>query len=115
MSTPTPSYMIHVSITVAPASVHAFLHAVGILFQQVTAEPECTFVEILQKPDETGVFRFVEHWNATREWLHEVQLGKPYYGPYMEATEKLWLKPSKCSMRGEREKIEQRSTDQIML
>jgi len=92
-SFPVPNYIIHVTIIIAPSDVPEFLKAVEILFLQVTAEPECTFVQILQKPEQPGVFRFVEAWSATREWLHEVQLGKPYYAPYIAATEKMWLKP----------------------
>lgn len=109
---------LHVTIVIAPSDIPEFTKAISVLFDHVIAEPECKFVEILHKPEEPGVFRFVEIWNATRAWLYEVsgelakgmcfmtiitehlqvQIMKPYYEPYMAATKHMWLKPRKLQL-----------------
>ncbi|KAI3401212.1 hypothetical protein diail_11918 [Diaporthe ilicicola] len=48
-------------------------------------EPECLLFDVFQDPGQPGRFRFVEVWNASREWFENVQLRKPYY-------EDLWAK-----------------------
>ncbi|KAJ4292673.1 hypothetical protein N0V90_009336 [Kalmusia sp. IMI 367209] len=86
-----PGLSLHVTFHIDPAKVPAFLEALKPAYDVVTAEPECIFFEVFQMPDKPGVFKFVEDWNASMEWL--VNLKKEYYKPYLEATEPLYLKP----------------------
>lgn len=50
-------------------------------------------MEVMQSADEPGVVRLVEGWTQSKEWCMEVQIKKPYYAPYVEETEKMWIKP----------------------
>jgi hypothetical protein len=63
---------IHVSITVAPENVEKFLDALKPVYDAVVAEPNCTLFQVFHKAEEPGVFRFVENWNATVDWLVNV-------------------------------------------
>jgi quinol monooxygenase YgiN len=68
----TPSLSLHVSITVAPENVAAFFEALRPAYEGVIAEPECTFFQVFQNPEEPGVIKFVEDWNVTKEWFMTV-------------------------------------------
>ncbi|KAF2868754.1 Afadin and alpha-actinin-binding-domain-containing protein [Massariosphaeria phaeospora] len=88
-----PSFSLHVKITIAPENVQKFLDAAEVAFGLLADEPELTFFQMYQSADEPGVFKWVENWNATREWFLTVQIQKEYYKPYMAATEPLFIKP----------------------
>ncbi|KAF2792044.1 hypothetical protein K505DRAFT_190547, partial [Melanomma pulvis-pyrius CBS 109.77] len=64
-----PSFSLHVRITIAPENVDKFLEALKPAYEGVIAEPENTFFEVFQSPEEPGVLKFVENWNATKEWF----------------------------------------------
>ncbi|KAF2189254.1 hypothetical protein K469DRAFT_683683 [Zopfia rhizophila CBS 207.26] len=93
-----PSLSLHVKITMAPENAKAFLEALNPVYDAVVAEPENTFFEVYQSAEEPGVFKFVENWNATREWMVNVQLKKDYYKPYLEATKPMFIKPREIEM-----------------
>lgn len=67
-----PSVSLHVSITVAPENAQKLLELFQPCYDAVTAQPECVFFEVFQDPDTPGKFRFVENWNASREWIYDV-------------------------------------------
>ncbi|KAF2751192.1 hypothetical protein M011DRAFT_473700 [Sporormia fimetaria CBS 119925] len=93
MSPKTKGISLHVEITVAPENVDKFLEALKPCYEAVIAEEKCTFFEVFHSAENPGVFKFVENWDATVEWLMANQLNKPYYKPYLEATEPMWIKP----------------------
>lgn len=70
----TESFSLHVRITIAPENVPAFLEALKPAYDAVIAEPNCTSFEVYQSPEEPGVIKFVEHWNATKEWMMTVSV-----------------------------------------
>ncbi|KAF1993400.1 hypothetical protein P154DRAFT_527776 [Amniculicola lignicola CBS 123094] len=88
-----PSISLHVKVTVAPENREIFLAEFKKVYDLVVLEPECTFFELYENKDEPGAFKWVENWNATREWLMSVQIPKDYYKPYFAATEPLFIKP----------------------
>ncbi|KAF2470908.1 uncharacterized protein BDR25DRAFT_303506 [Lindgomyces ingoldianus] len=88
-----PTLSLHVTITIAPENVTKFLEALKPAYDAVIAEPECTFFEVYQSAEEPGVFKFVENWKATREWMINVQFKKDYYKPYLTITEPIYIKP----------------------
>lgn len=53
---------LHVSVTIAPENVGKFLDAFTPAFQNVIAEPECTFFAVYQNQDNPGELSWVEHW-----------------------------------------------------
>ncbi|OCK95915.1 uncharacterized protein K441DRAFT_554130 [Cenococcum geophilum 1.58] len=86
-------FSFHIKITVAPENAEKFLAALKPVFEGFAAEPECTYFEVFQDPENPGTFRLVENWNATKEQIFEVQLKKDYYKSYAAETEPLWIKP----------------------
>ncbi|OAL54225.1 hypothetical protein IQ07DRAFT_584802 [Pyrenochaeta sp. DS3sAY3a] len=93
-----PSVSLHVSITVAPENAQKLLELFQPCYEAVTAIPECVFFEVFQDPDTPGKFRFVENWNASRDWIFDVLLKKDLYKPYEAATKPLWIEPRKIEI-----------------
>ncbi len=69
---------LHVTITVAPSDVDAFLAALKPCYEAVTAELECTYFEVYHNPANPGELRFVENWSQSKEWFVEVSIALPY-------------------------------------
>ena len=65
-------FSLHVTITVAPSHIDAFLAAFRPCYDAVTAEPECTYFEIFHSLEEPGMFRIVENWTQSPQWFQEV-------------------------------------------
>jgi quinol monooxygenase YgiN len=61
------SFSAHVTLTIAPANIPAFLAALKPAYDAVIAEPENVFFQILQHPQKPGVFRFIETWDMSVE------------------------------------------------
>ena len=64
---------IHVTVTIDPRNEEAFLQALKPAFDAVCTEPGNTFFEVYKNSDKPGQFKFVENWNASKEWLIEVR------------------------------------------
>lgn len=63
---------LHVTVYIDPSSVPAFVEAIEPVYKAVCAEPECTFFEIYQSPENPGEISWVEHWAKSGEWLLNV-------------------------------------------
>lgn len=68
-----PALSLHVVITIAPENVDKFLDHLKPAYDKVCAEPENVYFEVFQDPERPGRFKFVEHWNCTREWFITVR------------------------------------------
>ena len=66
-------FSLHVTITIDPSNIDAFLSAFQPCYEAVVAEPDCTYFEVFHSLDEPGVFRFVENWTKSPEWFREVR------------------------------------------
>ncbi|KIW74459.1 hypothetical protein Z517_12399 [Fonsecaea pedrosoi CBS 271.37] len=86
-------FIIHVTLFFAPEHAPLALDACRTLFSEAWKDPRLDFCQVVQDADEPGTIRIQEEWNASRRYLDEVQLHKPYYIPYLQATEHLWIKP----------------------
>ena len=73
MSTFPYGVSLHVTVYIKPSDVNAFVAEFKAIYDIVAAEPECTYFEVFQSPDEPGVFHWVENWNQTTEWLMQVR------------------------------------------
>lgn len=71
-SSTIPALSLHVNITIDPENVDKFLGYLKPAYDGVCAEPECVYFEVFQDPEKPGRFRFVEHWNCTKEWFMSV-------------------------------------------
>lgn len=67
-----PSLSVHVKITIDPSDAEAFLKALQPTYEAVTAEPLNTFFEVYQDARTPGVFKLVENWNASVEYMRTV-------------------------------------------
>ncbi|KAH8686199.1 hypothetical protein BGZ61DRAFT_533762 [Ilyonectria robusta] len=86
-------FSLHVTIFIDPLNVAEFFKHFKLAYENVIAEPECTFFEVYQSPENPGELRWVENWSASVKWFQEHQMTKEYYKPYFEATEPLFVKP----------------------
>ncbi|RHZ63563.1 hypothetical protein CDV55_106616 [Aspergillus turcosus] len=84
---------LHVTVYIDPANLPTFWKAFKPVYEQVIEEPECTFFEVYQGPENLGTLTWVENWSKPKEWFAEVQANKPYYKDYLAATMPLYLKP----------------------
>lgn len=85
---------LHADVYVAPENVDKFLQLLKPLYDSVTAEPECTYFEVIHDPDNPEHLRWVENWSKDKEWIMKNQITKEYYKPYFAATESLFIKPT---------------------
>ena len=76
---------LHLTITVAPEKSEEFLSHFKPIFDEVTAEPECTYFEVFQDPSQPGTFQIVENWTKDLEWFMTVSVPGALTLP-------LWLK-----------------------
>lgn len=67
-----PALSVHVKITVDPSNTEAFLKALKPTFESVIAEPLNTFFEVYQDEKTPGVFKLMENWNATLDYMMNV-------------------------------------------
>lgn len=88
--------LLQISIYIAKEDVDTYLAALRPCWELVTAEPECFYFDLFQTTDPTDagvvIFNLVEVWNATLEWMTDIQAKKTYYEPYLKITTPLWKK-----------------------
>lgn len=65
--------VLHVTIRVAPSDAHLFLKAFEIVATHVINEPESILINLYENKSTPGLFRIVEEWVATTDWLREVR------------------------------------------
>ncbi|KIY64836.1 hypothetical protein CYLTODRAFT_445733 [Cylindrobasidium torrendii FP15055 ss-10] len=91
--TGTEYLCVNAVIVIASADLEEFWKGFEDVFNKVIAEEECTLFERSYQEDKENdevIIRLFEAWTGTVEWFREVQMNKPYYKPYLEATQKLW-------------------------
>ncbi|GES58018.1 hypothetical protein ATEIFO6365_0004016900 [Aspergillus terreus] len=93
MSNSAESLSLHMTVYIRPENFGKFWEAFKPLYDNVIAEPECTFFEVYQSPEDPGTISWVENWSQSTEWLSEVQAKKPYYEKYFAITTPIYLKP----------------------
>ncbi|KAL1839911.1 hypothetical protein VTJ49DRAFT_999 [Mycothermus thermophilus] len=81
------------TLHIAPEKLDEFFELFRPLVEKVVAEPECRSFHVYKDPENPGTITIVEHWNATVEWLMNVQIKKEYYKENFEKTEPMFVKP----------------------
>ncbi|OJJ32194.1 hypothetical protein ASPWEDRAFT_53881 [Aspergillus wentii DTO 134E9] len=84
---------LQVTIFIKPEDLPKFWESFMPVYNKVIAEPECTFFEVYQSPEEPGTLSWVENWTESTEWLLKNQLTKPYYEDYFATTTPMFIKP----------------------
>jgi quinol monooxygenase YgiN len=72
MSASSGSVSVHVKLTIKPSCTESFLKALKPTLDATVAEPLNTFFELYRLEKEPGVFRLVENWNATADYMMNV-------------------------------------------
>jgi quinol monooxygenase YgiN len=78
-----PTVSVHVKITIDPSKTDAFLEAFRPTFDGVAAEPLNTFFELYRDERHPGVFKLVENWNATPDYMMQVGTLRSDIGVYL--------------------------------
>lgn len=55
-------FSLHVTVFIDPLSVAEFFKHFKLAYDNVIAEPECTFFEVYQSPENPGELCWVENW-----------------------------------------------------
>lgn len=63
-STTSPGISLHATVFIAAENVDKFFEACRPVFDKIIAEPECTFFELYQSPENPGEISWVENWYA---------------------------------------------------
>ncbi|KAG8169861.1 hypothetical protein KVR01_000606 [Diaporthe batatas] len=92
MSASSDSVSVHVKITIKPSCTESFLKVLKPTLDATVAEPLNTFIELYRLEKEPGVFRLVENWDATADYLRNTQTKKEYYQSYYAAIQPMLLK-----------------------
>lgn len=80
MAAEAPSRIsVHITITIDPVHTEAFLTALKPSFEHVTAEPLNTFFEVYKDEKQPGVFKIVENWDASVEYMMGVSYMPPSF------------------------------------
>jgi quinol monooxygenase YgiN len=64
--------MFHVTIHVKPEDADFLLTSLRSIYNDVTSEPRCLFVDMYRNPDEPGLFRITEAWAGDKDWFVNV-------------------------------------------
>lgn len=91
--TTTPSrkqLTLFVTFHIQPSLISEFKTAHRPVWLACAREPECLLFDVFQNPAQPGRFRFIEVWNASREWFEREQLTKSYYATLWEKSKPTW-------------------------
>lgn len=58
----TEGVSLQVTVHISPENVPKFFEAFKPLYETVIAEPDCTFFELYQDPEDPGTISWVENW-----------------------------------------------------
>src|SRR5882757_8337522 len=89
---PTKQLTLFVDFYIQPSRIEEFKAAHRPVWAACGAEPECLLFDVFQDPAKPGHFRFVEVWDASREWFESEQLTKPYYETLWQKSRPTWEK-----------------------
>ncbi|KAI1873735.1 uncharacterized protein JN550_003004 [Neoarthrinium moseri] len=92
MANSSKGVSLQVKIYLKPEDLPKFFEHFKPAYDQIIAEPECTFFEMYQSQEEPGTLFWVENWSVSKEWLIQNQFPKEYYKPYFAATDPLHIK-----------------------
>ena len=67
------SISVHVKLTIDLSKTEEFLRAPRPTFAEISANPLNTFIEIYRDDKNPGVFKLVENWDVTPEYMLNVR------------------------------------------
>ncbi|RAL15574.1 putative quinol monooxygenase [Aspergillus homomorphus CBS 101889] len=89
---------LQVRVWVAEKDIKTFFDALESVFYKILGEPECTLFEVYQSQENKGEILILKNWNASKDWVENVAMTRPYLKEYHEITEPLFLKPKEVTV-----------------
>ncbi|KAL4755857.1 putative quinol monooxygenase [Aspergillus foveolatus] len=86
---------LQVTVYLNEEDVPTFLDALGSVYDEILSEENCTLFEVYQSIEDKGKNFMFKNWSASREWVTEVAMRRPYLDEYHAKTEPLFLRPKK--------------------
>ncbi|KAF8847403.1 hypothetical protein BDZ45DRAFT_681911 [Acephala macrosclerotiorum] len=87
---PKVAFILQVKVTFDPKDRDTFIKYFKPCYDSVIVEPECAYFLIGEDLQQPGVYRWTEGWTKDAAWFMNEQITKPYYKPYLKATEPLF-------------------------
>ncbi|RDW76655.1 putative quinol monooxygenase [Aspergillus mulundensis] len=84
---------LQVTVYLEPKDVPTFLDALWSVYEKILEEENCTLFEIHQSIEDKGQILMFKNWSASREWVTEVGMTRPYLEEYHAKTEPLFIRP----------------------
>lgn len=64
------STSLQITIWISPENVPKYFETLRPLYEKIIAEPECTFFEYYEDPEEPGRISWVENWYVIRSFYY---------------------------------------------
>lgn len=80
-------FNIQESLHIDPEKLDEFFEALGKISNIMHDEPECTFFEAYQDPDDPTHIRLVQNWTASIEWFVTVRVKRDYVQELIKLTD----------------------------
>lgn len=71
---------LHMTVYIDPAKLPTFWEAFKPVYEHVIAEPECTFFEVYQDPENPGTITWVENWCVVANMMKNLTDWSPWTG-----------------------------------
>ncbi|KAL4966302.1 putative quinol monooxygenase [Aspergillus stella-maris] len=84
---------LQVTVYLREKDLDTFFAALGSVFNQIASEPYCTLFEVYQSQEDKGQILMLKNWSASREWLVDVGMRRPYLDEYHAIVEPLFIRP----------------------
>lgn len=87
MAISTEGISLQITVHISPENVPKFFEAFKSIYEKVIAEPDCTFFEVYQSPEEPGTISWVENWyvlyhNTCAKFVADDSLGPSQLNGY---------------------------------
>ncbi|PYH43336.1 putative quinol monooxygenase [Aspergillus saccharolyticus JOP 1030-1] len=89
---------LQVRVWVAEEDVDKYFAALGSVFYKIARESACTLFEVYQSQENQGEILIIKNWNASKEWVLNVAMKRPYLAEYHAITEPMFLKPKEVTI-----------------
>lgn len=93
---PSPFVYCIITLYLDESNVSPFIQTFkDTIYGPISNEPESFLIEVLQSEREPGVVTIVQGFTESTEWFSQVQAKRAYFGPYLEKTNPMHVRPRK--------------------
>ncbi|KAL3476591.1 hypothetical protein BJX99DRAFT_258342 [Aspergillus californicus] len=116
MTTSHTGVSLQVTVYLNEKDVPTFLDALENVWDQILDEDKCTLFEVYQSIEDKGQILMLKNWDASRDWVTEVAMRRPYLDEYHDITEPLFIRPKQVVIQdrlGEKWSVVKKSNGEI--